>query len=78
MPGTCARRSGDVRSAKRDSVPVDNIAATCSPMTNIPPTTAAAICATSRVRTGPISLNKKIVNATASAVVAIETAMSTP
>ncbi len=78
IPGTCARTSVEVRNARRDIVPVDSIAATCRPMTNMPPIIAAAICATRRVRTGPISLNKRIVNATANAVVAIETAISTP
>ena len=43
----------------RDSVPYDRIAATCSPMTNAAPITAATICATSRVRFGPMHAEQR-------------------
>ena len=78
MPGACASRVSDCKTLACDSVPSDRIAAICNPMTKAAPITAASICATSRVRFGPMARNKATVIATASAAAAVPMAMITP
>ena len=56
----------------------ENMAATCSPMTNAAPITAATICAISRVRFAPLVRNKAIDRANAAAVAIAPSAMTTP
>ena len=62
----------------RESVPCDRIAATCRPMMNTAAITAATICATSRVRFGPIRRNSAMVIATESAAAVAPIAITTP
>ena len=52
----------------RDRLPSDWIAASCSPITQAAPMTAAITCATSRVRLGPSVMNSAMVIATANAM----------
>ena len=51
--------------------PNDRIATNCTPITKLAPITAATICATSRVRLGPIARNSATVSMTESATAAI-------
>ena len=76
--GAIASSDSDCRTSRRDRVPVERIAATCSPMTKAAPITAATICATSRVRFGPMARNSATVSATASAVAAMPMAAMAP
>ena len=59
MPGAMRFSVSDCSAAKRDSVLVERIASACTPMTKMAPTTAAMICATSRVRRGPSSAEER-------------------
>jgi len=77
-PGASATSMSDLRKSMRDSVSNDRIAPTCSPITKAAPITAAKICATSRVRLGPMVLNSAMVSATASAAAVKPTAATTP
>ena len=52
--------------------------AICNPMTKAAPITAATICATSRVRFGPMMRNSATVSATASAAAISAHAATTP
>ena len=70
--------ASDCKAAMRDSVLLERIASACTPMTKAAPTTAAMICATSRVRRGPIVRNSATVSATASAEAASPIATATP
>jgi hypothetical protein len=78
MFGTCVKTYCDLRNATREKLPIDNIAATCNPITSIPPTTAAAICATILVRFGPMTPKSWIVSTIPNAVLVSETAIKTP
>jgi hypothetical protein len=73
-----AAAASEVSTANRDSVPVERIAATCSVMTKPAPMIAAMICATRRVRLGPISRNSITVIAIATAAADKPLAMTTP
>ena len=59
-------------------MPTERIATSCTPITKLAPITAATICATSRVRLGPIARNSPIVSMTEIATAAIAIAMTTP
>ncbi len=76
--GAIASSEADCRTSSRDRVPVERIAAACSPMTKAAPITAATICAASRVRFGPMTRNSATVSATASAVAAMPMAAMAP
>ena len=78
LPGAKEPPASDVSTANRDSVPEDRMAAICSAMTKPAPMTAETICATSRVRLGPIRRNSSMVIAIAIAEADRPIATTTP
>jgi hypothetical protein len=59
-------------------VPTERIATSCTPITKLAPITAATICATRRVRLGPMARNSATVSMTEIATATIAIAMTTP
>ena len=72
--GAMATRGSEASTARRDSVPCDTMAASCRPTTKPAPITAATICATRRVRLGPMVRNSAVVSSAAIATAAVAAA----
>ena len=76
--GIRAMMVSDCSSARREKLPVERMAAACTPITKAAPTTAETICEIRRVRLGPRPRNKATVSIMAKAVESAAMAMRTP
>jgi hypothetical protein len=78
ISGARATKLSDRKSSSREMVPVERIAAACTPITNAAATTAETTWDASRVRLGPRLRNSATETTTATAVDSAPIAQSTP